>query len=179
MNKKVLVICGSPRKGGNSDTLCNQFIKVCTEVGNIAEKIYLCDKQINFCTACYACKKTGKCVQKDDMTEILDKMGEADVIVLATPVYFYSVDGQIKTMIDRTLPCYYPETLNNKDFYFIATAAEEKPAIERAIDSLYGLTDCINGAKVKGVVYGAGAWQIGDIIGNPAMEDAYRMGKEI
>lgn len=113
------------------------------------------------------------------MTEILDKMGEADVIVLATPVYFYSVDGQIKTMIDRTLPRYYSETLNNKDFYFIATAAEEKPAIERAIDSLYGLTDCINGAKVKGVVYGAGAWQIGDIIGNPAMEDAYRMGKEI
>lgn len=66
--------------------------------------------------ACYACKKDGNCIQKDDVAAILEKMAGADVIVLATPVYYYSMTGQLKTLIDRTLPCYYTKKSVGKMF---------------------------------------------------------------
>ena len=86
MSKNVLVISASPRKGGNSDTLCDEFIRGAQESGNQAEKIFLASKNIKYCIGCGVCNTTHRCVQKDDMAEILDKMVEADVIVLATPV---------------------------------------------------------------------------------------------
>lgn len=175
MCKKVLVLSGSPRRGGNSDTLCDQFIKGARESGHSAAKIYVRDCKIGSCNACYACKKSGVCVQKDDMSNILHQMIDSDVIVLATPVYFYSMDGQMKTLIDRTLPRY--TEIKNKDFYFIATAADGKSEMERTIDSLRGFTDCLPRSHVKGVIYGAGAWQIGDIQGSKAMLEAYETGK--
>lgn len=114
MNKQILVLSASFRKGGNSDTLCDQFIKGAVEAGNRVEKIYLNDCKINFCRGCGVCNTTHKCVQHDDMAEILDKMVKADVIVMATPVYFYSMNGQMKTLIDRTVPRY--EEIRNKIF---------------------------------------------------------------
>lgn len=92
--KKVLVLSSSPRKGGNSDILCDEFILGAKESGNDVEKIFLKDKKINYCVACeYCTKNNGICIQKDDMAEILDKMVKADVIVMATPVYFYTMNG--------------------------------------------------------------------------------------
>ena len=99
MSKNVLVISASPRKGGNSDTLCDEFIRGAQESGNHAEKIFLASRKIGYCIGCGVCNTTHKCVQKDEMAEILDKMVEADVIVLATPVYFYTMDAQMKTLI--------------------------------------------------------------------------------
>ena len=93
-------------------------------------------------------QKNGVCVQNDDVAAILEKMLEADVIVLATPVYYYSMNGQMKTLIDRTLPRFYTNKISDKEFYFIATAAEEKPAIERTMDDLRGFTDCLPGAAI-------------------------------
>lgn len=177
MGKKILILSGSPRNGGNSETLCAQFTKGAQEAGHTVELIRLHTKKLGFCTACYACKKTGICVQKDDMAEILEKMGAADVIVLSTPVYFYQMTAQMKTLIDRTMASYYDQTLAGKEFYFIVTAAEDKPALERTMDGLKGLTDCVPHAKVRGRIYGAGAWQLGDIQGNPALEEAYEMGR--
>ena len=115
--KQVLIISASPRRQGNSDTLCDQFAKGAKEAGHQVEKINLQDKKINFCLGCGACNSTHICVQKDDMKPLLDKMIVADVIVLATPVYFYSMNGQLKTFIDRCVPRYTEMT--NKDFYFI------------------------------------------------------------
>ena len=177
MSKNVLIISGSPRRGGNSETLCDQFAAGAKEAGNDVEKIVLREKKIGYCTGCSACEKSGVCVQKDDMAELLEKMIAADVIVLATPVYFYTMDAQIKTMIDRTVARY--TEIQGKDFYFIATAAAGKGAMERTIDGFRGFTDCLPGAKVKGVVYGAGAWQIGEIKGKKSMEEAYQMGKAV
>lgn len=174
MSKKILIISGSPRKGGNSDILSNEFIKGAQQSGNITEKIYLRDKKIGFCTGCYGCRDTHKCVQKDDMTEILEKMALADVVVLATPVYFYMMNAQMKVMIDRTLPCY--TQITNKDFYFIATAADSRELIQRTMDGLCGYTDCLPGAKVKKMIYGAEAVQKGDINNKPAMQEAYEAG---
>ena len=125
MNKKVLVIAGSPRKGGNSDLLCEEVIRGAQASGNTAEKVYLQDLRIGPCRACYSCRGNGVCVQKDDEAELLEKMISADVIVLATPVYFYSMDSQMKAMIDRTLPRY--TEIRSKEFIFIATAAAGIP----------------------------------------------------
>ena len=177
MSKKVVIISASPRKGGNSDTLCEEFRRGCEEAGNQVVKISLRDKQINFCKACYYCKKAGECIQQDDVPAILQQMTEADVIVLATPVYFYTMNGQLKTLIDRCLAC--GAKLTDKEIYFIATAAAGKEEMERTMDGLRGFTDCLPGAKISGLIYGAGAWQLGEIQGNPAMQQAYQMGKEI
>lgn len=104
MRKNVLVISGSPRKGGNSDVLCDQFIKGAKEAGHSVEKVYLRDNKIGYCMACYACRETHKCIQNDDGDSIVARMMDANVIAMSTPVYFYAMAGQMKTMIDRTLP---------------------------------------------------------------------------
>ena len=134
MSKKVLILSGSPRKGGNSDLLCDEFARGAEKAGHLVEKIHVQDLKISGCLACYGCRETRVCVQKDDMAQVLEKMIAADVIVLATPVYFYSLDGQMKTMIDRTLPRY--TEIRDKDFYFIATAAAGARAIQRTMDAL-------------------------------------------
>lgn len=179
MSKQILVISGSPRKGGNSDMLCDEFIKGVKEMGHNAEKIYISEKKIGFCRACYACKKDGICVQKDDVGEILEKMVSSDIVVLATPVYYYTMNGQMKTLIDRALPRYYTNKISDKDFYFIVTAAENKSTMERTIDGLRGFTDCLDGAKIKGIVYGEGVYEKGDVKGTQSMEEAYKMGLNV
>lgn len=178
MSKKVLILSGSPRKHGNSDILCDEFKKGAIEGGNEVDKIFLRDKNINYCTGCYACSKTGKCVQKDDMAEILQKMIDADVIVMSTPVYFYTMDSQMKTLIDRTVARYME--IVNKEFYFIATAAvDNEKLMERTIDGFRGFTDCLNSVKEKGVIYGKGVWQTGEVKATKAMTEAYEMGKSV
>jgi multimeric flavodoxin WrbA len=178
MNKKVLVLSSSPRRGGNSDLLCEQFIMGAVEAGHHAEKIFLKDKKINYCSGCGSCFKGKKCSQKDDMAEVLDKMIASDVLVMATPVYFYTMSGQMKTLIDRTCARY--TEISNKDFYFIVTAAvKSKQAMERTLEGFRGFTSCLTHAKEKGIIYGTGAWEIGEIKGKPAMKEAYEFGKEV
>ena len=106
MNKKVLIISSSPRKGGNSETLAAAFAKGTREAGNRVETVYLREKQVGFCKGCIACLKLGHCVIQDDAVEIAAKMHDANVLVFATPVYYYSVSGQLKTMLDRANPLY-------------------------------------------------------------------------
>lgn len=88
MSKKVLILSASPRKGGNSDLLCDQFMLGAKEAGNQAEKIFLRDKEIGYCIGCGSCFASHECVQTDDMDEVLEKMIAAEVIVMATPVIF-------------------------------------------------------------------------------------------
>ncbi len=179
MSKKVFVISASPRKGGNSDTLCDEFIRGAQEASAETEKVFLRDKKIGYCTGCGVCNSTHQCVQRDDMAAILDKMVKTDVIVMATPVYFYTMDAQMKTLIDRTVPRY--TEISNKDFYFIVTAADtDKSMLERTIEGLRSFTeDCLPNPHEKGIIYGTGAWQIGEIKNGPAMRRAYEMGKQI
>lgn len=111
------------------------------------------------------------------MAALLEKMVQAEVLVLATPVYFYSLCGQMKTMIDRTLPRY--TEIRDKDVYFIVTAADEKPYLERTVEALRGFTDCLPGAKVKGAIYGSGVYQKGEVKAAKAMNEAYTLGASI
>ena len=178
MSKRVLILSSSPRKKGNSNALCDRFMEGAIEASHHVEKVVLAEMKINYCTGCYACRGNGKCAQKDDMEEILNSMTAADVIVMATPVYFYTMCAQMKTVIDRTVARY--TKIANKEFYFIVTAADSnKAALERTIDGIRAFTSCLPGAIEKGVVYGAGAWQIGDILNSHAMKQAYEMGKAL
>lgn len=173
------MLSASPRKGGNSDVLCDQFMLGAKEAGNQIEKIFLRDKEIHYCVACDVCKNNGgDCDQDDDMAEVLSKMIAADVLVMATPVYFYTMNAQMKTLIDRTYSRY--TEISNKDIYLIVTAAvRNKQALERTIEGFRGFTFCLNGAEEKGIIYGTGAWNIGDIKGTKAMTEAYEMGKAV
>lgn len=178
MSKKVLVISASPRKGGNSDILCDEFIRGAKDAGNDTEKIFLKDKKINYCTGCGFCNTNNytACSQKDDMDGILDKMVEADVIVMATPVYFYTMNGQMKTFIDRCCARY--THITDKDFYFIATAADDRQAaLEKTFDGFRGFTDCLDNVREAGLIYGAGVWQKGEVKNTDALKEAYEKGR--
>lgn len=176
--KKVLAIVSSPRKGGNSELLVDEFVKGAQETGQEVEKVCLREKKIAPCIACEACLRNGgTCVQRDDMAEVLQKLIETDVIVLATPVYYYSVCAQLKTMIDRTLPIgANGGRMKNKEFYFITTAADGASTMECTMNDLQGFVNCVPGSVVKGRVYGQ-AFGVGEIKGNPAMKQAYEMGR--
>lgn len=177
--KNILILSSSPRRAGNSDTLCNEFMRGASQAGHNVEKIFLRDKTINYCTGCSTCSLHGKpCPQKDDMPEILDKMLAADIIVMATPVYFYTMSAQMKTLIDRCCGLYTQMT--GKEFYFIVTAAEnDQPKMERTIDTFQGFLDCLDQPTIKGVIYGLGVWHTGEVNGTPAMEQAFAMGRQI
>lgn len=124
------------------------------------------------------CIKGKPCPQKDDATEIIQKIIDSDVIVMATPVYFYTMSAQMKTLIDRTCARYME--IENKEFYFIMTASDpNKSALKRTLESLRGFTSCLSNVEEKGVVYGTGLTEIGDVQNSSVLEQAYEMGKKI
>ena len=175
MSKKVLILSGSPRKAGNSDLLCDEFMRGAKEGGNEVEKIRVAEKNIGYCRGCYACKESGKCVIKDDMAEVLQKMIDVDVIVLASLVYFYSIDAQLKALIDRTVARWLE--VRDKEFYYIMTAADnEKESMETTLACFRGYADCVENAKEMGVIYGTGVYEKGEIKDTKAMNEAYKMG---
>lgn len=176
--KKILVLSASPRKQGNSDRLSDSFITGAKEVGHFVEKIYVCDQNIKYCTGCGVCQTTHACVQKDDMAPILQKMVDADCIVFATPVYFYNMNAQLKTLLDRTTPQYLD--IRKKDFYILMSAAEDDiMMMKHVVDSFQAYFDCLEDATLKGVIYGLKVYEVNDIVGNVALEEAYALGKAI
>lgn len=178
MSKKVLILSGSPRKGGNSDLLCDEFMRGALQSGHNVEKIRIQEKKIAYCTACYACRSHGICAIKDDMAEIMQKMIDCDVMVLASPVYFYSIDAQLKAVIDRSV-CRWTEVKNKEMFYIMTAADDDKSAMETSLACFRGYADCIKGAVEKGVLYGTGVYHAGEIKSKEQMHDAYMMGKTI
>ena len=177
--KKVLILAGSPRKNGNSAALCQEFARGAREAGNEVEIIYLRDKKIGYCVACYYCKDhDGVCIIRDDMAEILDKMNAADVIVMASPVYFYSIDAQMKALIDRTVAQWLK--IRDKTFYYIMTAAEDSSwVMDCTLECMRGLAKCLKGSKEEGVICGKGVYDAGVIKDKPIMREAYEIGKTI
>jgi multimeric flavodoxin WrbA len=178
--KKVLIISSSPRKGGNSDLLCDEFARGAKEAGHEVEKIRLAEKKIGFCTGCYACRTFNKCFQKDDADALVEKMLAADVIVLATPVYFYSMSAQLKALIDRSVSRWNDfERFKGTEFWHIITAADtNREMMAATLEGLRGfMRDCMEGTVERGVIYGTGAYEKGEIRNLPAFQEAYEAGK--
>lgn len=179
MSKKVLILSGSPRKGGNSDLLCDEFLRGARESGHDAEKIRVTEKKIAPCSGCYYCTDhDGACVHRDDMAEVLQKMIDADVIVLASPVYFYSIDAQLKAVIDRTVARWLE--VRDKEFYYIVTMADAAVAsADTTLACFRGYAECVEGAVEKGVIIGSDVYEPGKVRDTPAMAQAYEMGKRV
>ena len=176
MSKKVLILSSSPRKDGNSETLAAAFAEGAREAGHQVETVYLREKQVGFCKGCFACLKLGHCVIQDDAVEIAAKMHDADVLVFATPVYYYSVCGQLKTMLDRANPL-FDSDYSFTEVYLLATAAESgRSTFDGAKKAVQGWVDCFPRCTLAGTVFAGGMNGVGDIAGHPALEQARRMG---
>lgn len=175
MRKNILIISASPRQNGNSDILCDEFMRGARESGHHAEKIRLAESYINYCTGCCSCiGGGGRCVQNDDMNGILEKILAVDVLVLASPVYFHSFNGQMKTFMDRVCPIY--PLIHGLDVYFIVAAAGGSAPVENAFRTFRIFTDCLD-VKEKGTIAVTGVWNEGGVRGASVLRDAYEMGR--
>lgn len=179
MNKNVLVISTSLRKKGNSQTLAESFAKGAKDGSNNVEVISLAGKKINFCTGCLYCQKTQQCYINDDSRQIVEKMKNADVICFATPIYYYEMAGQMKTLLDRANPL-FPSDYKFRDIYMLSSAAEDEDGTDKkAVSGLCGWIDCFEKARLKGTVFAGGVTDIGDIEGHKAVGEAYEIGKNV
>lgn len=179
MSKKVLIISTSPRKGGNSDTLADAFFQGAQDAGHEVEKISLHDKNIGFCKGCLSCQNTQRCVIHDDADTIIQKMLTAEVLVFATPIYYYGMCGQMKTLLDRANPL-FPADYAFRDIYLLAAAAEEdEHTVDGAITGLTGWIDCFEKTRLADTVFAGGVTAVGDIQEHPALQKAYEIGKHV
>lgn len=177
--KNVIIISSSPRTGGNSETLAKEFERGAKEAGNNVEFIRLKDYNLKYCIGCYACSQSGKCFQLDGMNELGEKLTKADVIVFATPVYFYSMSGQLKVFIDRLVPFY---TKIQADIYLITSQWDtSKEMMDNTLNAIRGCTrDCFENCEEKGVLYGVGLEKLNDAQkNNGIILEAYNMGKSV
>ncbi|PLX96338.1 MAG: NADPH-dependent FMN reductase [Desulfuromonas sp.] len=176
MSKKTLLISSSPRCEGNSDILCDEFLRGAQEAGHTGEKIRLADKEIHYCTGCCACiQRPGFCAQQDEMAELREKLLACDVLVLATPVYFHALNGPMKNFIDRVCPIY--TELKNKEVYFVIAAAGGAAVVESTAQSLRLFTDCFDSFREKGVISVTGVWGEGEVKRTSAIQHAYQAGR--
>lgn len=175
----VLILLGSPRKHGNTARLAAEFAHGARESGHTVTEIALKEKTIGDCIACGACQHNGgQCVQKDDMQEIYACLQKNDIIVLASPVYFYTWTSLTKRMIDRTYAAV--STLQNKTFYLISTgAATEESYMKTMLDSFQLYISCFRagGNKIGSCLFGCGTNAQDDVVKLPVMEKAYKLGK--
>ncbi len=177
--KKVLIITSSLRAGSNSEALADEFMRGAADAGHEAEKITLKDKSIAFCKGCLACQKTGKCVISDDAQAIAAKMHDADAIAFATPVYYYGMSGQLKTLLDRANPLYGAD-YRFRDIYLLTSAADDEARTpDRTVTGLGGWIDCFERARWAGTGFAGGVNDPRDIEGHPALQRAYELGKAI
>lgn len=179
MAKHILILSTSPRRGGNSETLADAFLRGAEEAGHQVEKLCLYDQSIGFYQGCLACVQTHRCVIHDDADRIAQKMRTADVLVFATPIYYYEMCGQMKTMLDRANPLYGSD-YRFREIYMLSTAAEDEEDVpQRAENGLQGWIDCFPKARLSGTVFAGGVDAVGAIQGHPALKKAYEWGKSV
>ena len=175
--KSILIISSSPRRGGNSEILCEQFKKGAEEANHTVEMININDYDIKFFAKPEYVRNDTSEVE-DDAIRIIRKMASADVIVLSSPVYFYSMAGQMKTLIDRVYN--YEKDLRSKEFYYIITATDGEYALDGTIQGFRGFIHCLYDAREIGIIRGHGARERGTILRKPEVaQEAYEMGKNV
>ena len=177
---KVLVISTSLRAKSNSDILAERLVAGARDAGHEVEHISLKDKTIGFCIGCFACQKTQKCVLKDDAIEIAEKVKEADSLVFITPIYYYEMSGQMKTLLDRLNPL-FPSDYKFRKVYMMSVAAEDEEFVpERAENGLKGWIECFGKAEFAGSLFCGGINEAGEATGKTEeLEEAYHFGRSI
>ena len=177
--KKVLIVSTSHRAYSNSESLARAFAEGAQAAGHETEVISLRGKTVNFCKGCFVCQEKLRCVIRDDADEICQKALHADVLVFATPIYYYEMSGQLKTLLDRLNPL-FPSEYAFRDVYLLTAAAEDEEYVpQRAVSGLEGWIECFERARLAGSVFMGGVTAAGESPEHPALEQAYQMGYNI
>ncbi len=179
MSKKILVISTSLRERSNSQALAEAFAAGAASAGHEVELVSLLDKQISFCRGCFACLRLGRCIIKDDAPAIVEKMHDADVIAFASPIYYYEMSGQMKTLLDRANSLFDSDYAFKQVYLLTAAAENEEQVPENAIRGLSGWVECFPRASLAGTVFAGGLNNEGEIAGHPALKKAHNMGAGI
>jgi multimeric flavodoxin WrbA len=176
----VLVISTSLRARSNSDRLAERLIEGAKDAGHEVEHISLKGKEIRFCIGCLACQETQQCVLKDDAIQIADKVKNADTLVFTTPIYYYEMSGQMKTLLDRLNPL-YPSDYRFRKVYMLSVATEDEDYVpEKAISGLQGWVDCFEKAEFAGSLFCGGISGPGEAAGKDVeLDEAYQFGKSL
>ena len=177
---KVLVITTSLRAKSNSDALAEKLAAGARDAGHEVETVSLKGKKISYCTGCLACQRTQRCVQNDDAVWIAEKVKNADVLVFVTPIYYYEMSGQMKTLLDRLNPL-YPSDYRFRRIYMLSTAAEDEETVpEKAESGLHGWVDCFEKAELCKTLFCGGINAPGEAAGTEeALRRAYEFGRGI
>ena len=174
----ILILSGSPRKGGNTELLAEVFAKGAAEHHHV-EIVSVRDYKVNPCLGCNACFNTnGICAQKDDMAAIYEKMNQADMLVTASPVYFYGISAQLKAVIDRF---HNPirDTFHIKQMALLLVGAATLPELFDAILTEYNLCVKFFDIEDEGKILVRGVKDKGDIKNTNALNEAYALGLSI
>ena len=187
---KVLGILGSPRRGGNTEILLNEALKGAGAEGAEVERLSLSDYTVTPCRECHGCDETGQCVILDDMQKIYPKLLEADVIILASPIFFYGISGWAKSLVDRSQalwarkylvkdPLLGKEGKRKKGFFISVGATKGQKLFEGAILTVKYFFDAFN-AEYTGDLLFKGIEGKGDILKHPeALQQAFEAGKRL
>ncbi len=178
--KNVLIISTSLRNNANSEILAHEVERGAKNAGHKVEFVTLKDKEINFCKGCLACQKVGKCIINDDANEITAKMKESDVIVWATPVYYYEMAGQMKTLIDRANSLFHTGK-NFSEIYAITTSADNSKGVSKTVlNGINGWIACFDGVQLKDCLEAGGLEEANEVQSRKdLLEEAFDMGKNI
>ena len=177
--KHVLIISTSLREGSNSEIAAREIEKGVLDGNNEAEFISLKNKNIAFCKGCLACQKLKRCIIEDDANEITDAIAYSDVIVFVTPIYYYEMSGQMKTLIDRANSLYVRERKFKEVYLVSVSAEEEEKVIDGALKGVQGWVDCFEGVQLKGHLSLGGFNNPNEIKGKERLQDAYLFGKNL
>ena len=178
--KNVLIISTSLRNNANSEILAHETEKGAKDAGHNVEFVSLKGTEINFCKGCMACQKLGHCVINDDANDIVAKMKNSDVIVWATPIYYYEMCGQMKTLIDRA-NALFATGKNFTETYVITTSADSsKGVVNTVINGINGWIACFSNLKLSGYLEAGGLEDPNEAVNNSElMKQAYNLGKNI
>ena len=176
----VVVITTSLRAKSNSDILAGRLIDGAKDAGHNVEHISLKGKSIGFCIGCLACQKAQRCVLRDDASEIAEKVKNADILVFVTPIYYYEMSGQMKTLLDRLNPL-YPSDYKFRKVYMLSTAAENEEYVpEKAVSGLQGWVDCFEKAELAASLFCGGISEPGQAAEKgDELSEAYQFGKAL
>ncbi len=187
---KVLGLFGSPRKGGNTDLLLDEALKGAAAEGATVEAIHLSDCRITPCRECLSCFKSGDCVIADDMQRIYPRLLEADIVILASPIFFYGITGWAKAMVDRVQalwarkyvlfdPALGKEGIKRKGFFISVGGTKGQRMFEGAILTVRYFFDAFN-ADYAGELLFRKVDACGDILKNPeALPHAFAVGRKL
>ena len=177
--KKILIVSASPRKNSNSEALALAFAAGAREAGHEVEFVSLRGKTVNFCRGCFVCQEKQRCVIRDDADAICQQALTADALVFATPIYYYEMSGQLKTLLDRLNPL-FPSDYAFTDVYLLTAAAEDEASVPaRAVSGVEGWVECFERARLAGTVFMGGVTAAGENPAHPALDLAYKMGKDV